>query len=361
MSLEQFLFRLAQRTALVLCVHRNFYPKTASHFSEIALGSVTAVLPVASASSTRSFAHPPAPQPRQAIRSLLNKTWPFILLLPTALALLSVSFYPIVNGLYLSLTDTSLITQSHSFIGLKNYILLGTDAKFWNAWRHTIYFTVVSTLLETLIGLMMALVLSAYFTGRGLVRAAMLVPWAMPTVVTSKMFGWLFDGQHGVINYLLLQIGLIHDNINWYGSPDTALATIIMADVWKTTPFMALLLMTALQTIPKSLIEAAHIDGAGAWMTFWRIKLPMLLPMLLIAGLFRALDAFRVFDLVYVLTAGGPADSTETLSTLSYKTLFAALEFGYGSAISTVMFITEGLIAMAVCFFLILSLKRMGK
>jgi len=327
----------------------------------MSLGSVISPRFVVPASSSRLFRHSPLRPPQRAVRFLLGKTWPFILLLPTALALLSVSFYPIVNGLYLSLTDTSLITQSQNFTGLKNYILLAGDAKFWNAWRHTICFTVVSTLLETIIGLMMALVLSQYFTGRGLVRAAMLVPWAMPTVVTSKMFGWLFDGQHGVINYLLLQVGFIHDNVNWYGSPDTALATIIIADVWKTTPFMALLLMTALQTIPKSLIEAAHIDGAGAWMTFWRIKLPMLLPMLLIAGLFRALDAFRVFDLVYVLTAGGPADSTETLSTLSYKTLFSALEFGYGSAISTAMFVTEGLIAIAVCFFLILSLKRVGK
>jgi len=307
------------------------------------------------------FAASLPPDSPRAWRVLLHKSWPFILLLPTALALLSVSFYPIVNGLYLSFTDTSLITQSQDFIGLKNYLLLSGDAKFWNAWWHTVYFTVVSTACETVIGLLMALVLSQYFTGRGLVRAAMLVPWAMPTVVTSKMFGWLFDGQHGVINYLLLQAGLITDNINWYGSPDTALATIIIADVWKTTPFMALLLMTALQTIPKSLSEAAYIDGAGAWIAFWQVKLPMLLPMLLIAGLFRALDAFRVFDLVYVLTAGGPADSTETLSTLSYKTLFATLEFGYGSAISTAMFVTEGILAIAVCFFLILSLKRMGK
>nr|WP_240992653.1 sugar ABC transporter permease [Mesorhizobium ciceri] len=186
----------------------------------------------------------------------------------------------------------------------------------------------------------------------------MLVPWAMPTVVTSKMFGWLFDGQNGIINYILLHAGLIDQNINWYGSPDTAMMTIIIADVWKTTPFMALLLLTGLQTVPNSLIEAGRMDGAKGWTTFWYIRLPLLMPTLLIAGLFRALDAFRVFDLVYVLTGGGPADSTETLSTLSYKVLFSTLQFGYGSAVSTAMFVTEGIIALVFCLYLIRQIRR---
>ena len=221
-----------------------------------------------------------------------------------------------MNGIWLSFTNTSLISQERDFVGVANYVQLWGDPRFWNAWGHTLWFTFASTSLETLIGLGMALILYETFSGRGWVRAAMLVPWAMPTVVTSKMFGWLFDGQHGIINYILLQLGLIDANINWYGSPDTAMTTIIIADVWKTTPFMALLLLTGLQTVPKSLIEAARMDGAKAWTIFWYIRLPLLMPTLLIAGLFRALDAFRIFDLVYVLTGGGPADSTETLSTL---------------------------------------------
>ncbi|MGA1801689.1 carbohydrate ABC transporter permease [Rhizobium sp. HT1-10] len=278
--------------------------------------------------------------------------------MPAFLSLASVSFYPIVNGLYLSLTNRSLITQDNDFIGFANYVQLFNDPAFWNAWRHTIWFTFASTVLETLIGLGMALILCEAFSGRGVIRAAMLVPWAMPTVVTSKMFGWLFDGQHGVINFILLHLGLIDQNVNWYGSPDTALLTIILADVWKTTPFMALLLLTGLQTVPKSLIEAARMDGAKAWIIFWNIRLPLLLPTLLIAGLFRALDAFRVFDLVYVLTGGGPADSTETLSTLSYKVLFSTLQFGYGSAVSTAMFVTEGLIAVVFCLFLVRQIRK---
>ncbi|WP_217438567.1 carbohydrate ABC transporter permease [Fertoeibacter niger] len=291
---------------------------------------------------------------------LRGTLWPWLLLLPAFVALGSVALYPIVNGIYLSFTNTSLISRTDDFTGFDNYARLMGDALFWKAWGHTMWFTAVSTLLETLIGLAMALVLVEAFPGRGIVRAAMLIPWAMPTVVTSKMFGWLFDGQFGVINYVLLQLGLIDQNVNWYGSPDTAMWTIIIADVWKTTPFMALLLLTGLQTIPASLTEAARMDGAKAWATFWHVRLPLLLPTLLIAGMLRALDAFRVFDLVYVLTGGGPGDSTETLSTLSYKVLFATLQFGYGSTISTAMFITEGLIALVFVIFMVSQLRRLS-
>ena len=282
---------------------------------------------------------------------------PALLLVPVFLALCLVSVYPILNGLWLSLTNTSLATQEDSYVGLANYRLLLGDDMFWNAWRHTVLFTVVSTLLETVIGLGMALLLCEDFVGRSAVRATMLVPWAMPTVVTSKMFGWLFDGQNGVVNWLLRSVGLIHQNINWYGSADHALGTIIIADVWKTTPFMALLLLAGLQTVPKSLMEAARMDGSTAWQNFYYVRLPLLLSTLLIAGLFRALDAFRVFDLVYVLTGGGPADSTETLSTLSYKVLFSTLQFGYGSTLSTAMFVTEAALALGFGIFIRRSMK----
>ncbi|MGX8009425.1 carbohydrate ABC transporter permease [Mesorhizobium sp. ORM8.1] len=301
---------------------------------------------------------PGAGRPRRLGRALPSGLWALLLLAPAFVSLASVSFYPILNGLYLSFTNTSLITQDQDFTGFANYAQLWGDAQFWNAWWHTMWFTFASTVLETVIGLGMALILFEAFKGRGLVRAAMLVPWAMPTVVTSKMFGWLFDGQNGIINYMLLHAGLIDQKINWYGSTSTAMTAIIIADVWKTTPFMALLLLTGLQTIPNSLIEAARMDGAKGWITFWYIRLPLLMPTLLIAGLFRALDAFRVFDLVYVLTGGGPADSTETLSTLSYKVLFSTLQFGYGSAVSTAMFITEGFIALVFVALLIRQIRR---
>jgi ABC-type sugar transport system permease subunit len=286
---------------------------------------------------------------------------PLVLLLPALASIGAICVYPVLLGLWLSFRDTTLASPTDTFIGFENYRQIVSDSQFWNAWIHTIQFTIVSTLLETLLGLMMALVLFERFRGRGIVRAAMLVPWAIPTVVTSKMFGWLFDGQNGIVNYLLRGVGLIQDNVNWYGSPDFALATIVIADVWKTTPFMALLLLAGLQTIPVSLAEAAVIDGANAWQYFWHVRLPLLTPMLLIASMFRALDAFRIFDLVYVLTGGGPADATEVLSTFTYKNLFSALQIGYGSALSTIMFITEIVIAVIFGVFLLRKMREVGQ
>ncbi|MGH7122214.1 MAG: carbohydrate ABC transporter permease [Acetobacteraceae bacterium] len=298
----------------------------------------------------------------RSIRLARPINWaPLLLLLPTTISLASVSVYPILDGLWLSLRNTTLSTQEDRFVGWLNYRLLATDPDFWRAWRHTLEFTAVSTLAETVIGLGMALLLVEWFTGRGIVRAAMLIPWAMPTVVTSKMFGWLFDGQNGLVNWALRSLHVISSNIDWYGSPHTALGTIVVADVWKTTPFMALLLLAGLQMIPGSLLEAARIDGAGSWQTFWMVRLPLLTPMLLIAAMFRALDAFRIFDLVYVLTGGGPADSTEVLSTFTYKTLFSALEFGYGSALATAMFVTEALIALGFGILIVRSMRLQSR
>jgi ABC-type sugar transport system permease subunit len=298
---------------------------------------------------------------QQNIRFNLWRPGPFVFLLPALASIGAVAIYPVLLGLWLSFRDTTLASPTDTFIGLGNYRQIVSDSQFWNAWIHTIQFTATSTLLETLFGLMIALVLSERFRGRGIVRAAMLVPWAIPTVVTSKMFGWLFDGQNGIVNYILRSVGIIQHNVDWYGSPDFALVTIIIADVWKTTPFMALLLLAGLQTIPTSLAEASVIDGANAWQHFWYVRLPLLTPTLLIASMFRALDAFRIFDLVYVLTGGGPADATEVLSTLTYKNLFSALLVGYGSALSTIMFITEIVIAAAFGVVLLRKIREVGQ
>ena len=312
-------------------------------------------------SAAPAFQRTPADEAAAPARaaSLRGSGWvPFIFMLPALAAIGAVSIYPVLDGAWLSLRNTSLATQDDAFVGWLNYAHLLGDGTFWNAWRHTLAFMALSTLLETAIGLGMALVLCEPFWGRGFVRAAMLVPWAIPTVVTSKMFGWLFDGQNGIVNWVLTNSGLIHDKIDWYGSVDYAFFTIVIADVWKTAPFMALLLIAGLQTIPGSLIEAARIDGANVWQTFWHVRLPMLLPTMLIAGLFRALDSFRIFDLVYVLTGGGPADSTETLSTLTYKILFSTLQFGYGSTLSMAMFATEALIALGFGIFIVRRARR---
>lgn len=291
-------------------------------------------------------------------RSRSTSLAPLLFLAPAVITLAAVSVFPVIDGLRLSFRDTMLSTQEDAFVGWSNYARLAGDDQFWSAWRHTLVFMAASTVIETVLGMAMALLLYEQFRGRGGVRAAMLIPWAIPTVVTSRMFGWLFDGQHGIVNWLLMQSGIIDGAVNWYGDGRTALLTIIIADVWKTTPFMALLLLAGLQTIPQSLVEAARIDGAGPWQTFWAIRLPLLATTLLIAGMFRALDAFRIFDLVYVLTGGGPADSTEVLSTLAYKTMFSALDFGYGSTISTAMFLTEILVASAFGLLIARRIKR---
>ncbi len=282
-----------------------------------------------------------------------------VLMAPTVAAVLAVSLYPVIRTFALSLRDTSLGGAQDAFVGWANVRRLLADGAFHNAWVQTMQFTVVSVLAETALGLVFALVLHRAFRGRGLVRAAVLVPWAIPTVVTSRMFGWLFDGQNGVVNYLLVTFGASDEYINFLGSTSTAMWTIIAADVWKTTPFMALLILAALQTVSTSVLESARVDGASALRTFWAIRLPMIAPALLIAALLRTLDAFRVFDLPYVLTGGGPADSTETLSTLAYKRLFAASEIGYGSTLATATFVTEVLIAAAFAVFIARRYKTM--
>lgn len=305
--------------------------------------------------------HGTAPTRRSRGTGRWRRVLPSVALLaPMLLSLLAVSLYPVVRTIWLAFRNTSLETQGDKFTGLTNVRRLQHDAIFWKAWRQTLEFTAVTTLVETLLGLVIALTLYKRFRGRGLVRAAVLVPWAIPTVVTARMFGWLFDGESGVVNYILVHLHLIEHNINFLGSPTLALPTLMLADIWKTTPFMALLLLAGLQTIPTDLLEAARIDGASTWQYFWRVRLPLLMPALLVAALLRALDAFRVFDLPYVATGGGPASSTETMSTVAYKTLFSGLEIGYGSTIATAMFITEALIAAVFGVFIIRRLRAEG-
>jgi len=266
-----------------------------------------------------------------------------------ALALLSVvTLYPIAYVFYLSLQRKLLIFNISRFIGLENYVFLLRDERFWNALRNTVYFTAVSVTLELVLGLCIAMLLNRHFRGKGMVRALVLLPWAIPTVVSAKMWEWMYNTDFGVLNYLL---GI---KINWLGSPFWALNAAIFMDVWKTTPFVAILLIAGLQVIPEDLYRAARVDGAGSWHVFRKITLPLLKPAVLVVLLFRTLDAFRVFDAVYVLTGGGPANTTETLSIYAYKILFQTLQFGYGSTLSVIVFLCTGMISI----FYIKSLGR---
>ena len=257
---------------------------------------------------------------------------PGAFLAPAAAVLAAVTLYPIGYVLWLSLQRYSLLADAPEFIGLANFARLVQDARFWNAFGNTVYFTLVSVALELVLGLAIALLLARAFAAAGAMRAVVLLPWAIPTVVAARMWEWMYNGDFGVINYLL------GTEVNWLGSPVWAIHAAIAMDVWKATPFVALLLLAGRIAIAPELYQAARVDGAGAWRMFRHVTLPLLWPLILVVLIFRTIDAFRVFDAIYVLTGGGPADTTETLSIYAYKLLFQTLEFGYGSTVAVGVF-----------------------
>ncbi|CDQ38464.1 MULTISPECIES: carbohydrate ABC transporter permease [Virgibacillus] len=232
-----------------------------------------------------------------------------------------------------------------NFIGLKNYGKYLQDTRMWKSLWNTTFFTVVTVALELVLGVCIALLINRAFKGRGLIRASVLIPWAIPTAVAAMMWGFLYDGQSGIVAHYLASLNLIPGESWLLSTSNGGMFSIILADVWKTTPYMALLILAGLQTIPSSLYEASGVDGANKWQQFWKITLPLLKSSILVALLFRTLDAFRVFDLIYVLTGGGPANATESISVYAYKTLFAQQNFGEGSVLSVIVFLCVALIS----------------
>ncbi|SER68241.1 carbohydrate ABC transporter permease [Salisediminibacterium halotolerans] len=235
---------------------------------------------------------------------------------------------------------------SSNFIGLSHYTNYFQDSRMWQSLANTFIFTGISVALELFLGLMIALVIHRAFIGRGVVRAAVLIPWAIPTAVSAMMWRYLLDGQSGVIAHYLEQLNLIGDSSTMLSTAIGGMSSVILADVWKTTPYMALLILAGLQTINYGLYEAAEVDGANKLQRFFFITIPMLKSTILVALLFRTLDAFRVFDLIYVLTGGGPANATEVISVYAYTTLFSQQNFGGGSALSVIVFLCIALISI---------------
>lgn len=269
-----------------------------------------------------------------------------LFLAPAGITLSAVMLFPAVYILWISLERRSLIFGTPQFIGFDNYLRLAHDPQFWNALVNTVYFTVVSVQGELVLGLLMALLLRRPFRGRGLLYAIILIPWAIPTVVSARMWEWLYNADFGVLNYLF------QARINWLGNPVWAMHAAIAMDVWKSTPFVALLLLAGLQSIPRELYHAAAVDGASRWTMFRRITWPALLPLILVVLIFRTIDAFRVFDSIYVLTGGGPGSSTETVSIYAYKLLFQTLEFGYGSAVAVAILMSVALATVVYAWLL---------
>ena len=277
----------------------------------------------------------------------------WILVLPTLLVVVLVAGYPLAQVFYWSFFKADIaFVEPPEFVGLENYAYLFQDPDFRQALWNTLKFTVVSVSLETVLGLAIALIIHSNFRGRGLVRTAILIPWAIPTVVSAKMWQWMLNDVYGVINVLGVKLGLLSQKVAFLARPELLLPSIIAVDVWKTTPFMALLLRAGLQMIPEELYEAASIDGASRWQQFWSITLPLLTPALVVALIFRTLDALRVFDVVFVMSGVNPA--TRTLAVYNRQTLVDFQDLGYGSAISVA-------ILVIIFAFVLLYMRTVGK
>jgi trehalose/maltose transport system permease protein len=274
------------------------------------------------------------------------------------IVLAAVAAWPLARTIWFGFTDASLDRMADAqWIGLQNYLNwfdygngqgewegVLADPRWWRSVWNTIWFAVISVSFETLFGLVIALVLHRNFRGRGLVRAAILIPWAIPTIVSAKMWAWMLHDQFGIVNDMLMRIGAIDAPVAWTASASTAMAAVLIVDIWKTTPFMALLILAALQMVPDDIYEAARMDGVPPFRLFRKVTLPLILPGLLVAVVFRTLDALRVFDLIYVLTPN--TDATRSMSVYARENLFDFDRFAYGSAASTMLFFVIALITI---------------
>lgn len=282
---------------------------------------------------------------RRMERQQRRTAW--IFLLPLLLTLMAVAIWPLARSIFFSFTDAYLDAPSdYGFVGIENFVEVAEDPVFWGAVRNTLVFTLVSVALETLLGLAIALLLHRAFLGRGIVRAAILIPWAMPMVVSARIWEWMLNDQFGLINKLLVALGLVEKGVAWTADPSLILGTVIFIDVWVTTPFMVLLILAGLQLIPEEIYEAADVSGVPQWKRFWSITLPLATPAIGVAILFRTLDALRMFDLSYVLAANN--ENTMTMSIYARDQIISFQDLGLGAAASTWVFMIIGLIAIVI-------------
>ncbi|CAI1646633.1 Inner membrane ABC transporter permease protein ycjO [Serratia proteamaculans] len=270
----------------------------------------------------------------------------WVLLAPMLLMMLLLTAWPLGRTLWLSFTDAALVGNDITpvWVGADNFIYALTDPDFQAALWRTLYFTLVSVAFEGVIGLLVALLLNQKFHGRNVLRVLVILPWALPTIVNATMWRLNFNPDYGSINALLTQLGVIDHYRSWLGDPASALNAVMLADIWKNYPLITLLTLAALQSIPDDLYEAARLDGASAWRRFRAITLPAILAPLAVALVLRTIDAFKVFDIIYVMTRGGPMDSTKTLSFFVYQESFSYLRAGSGAAYAVLMTLLCGLL-----------------
>jgi trehalose/maltose transport system permease protein len=284
-------------------------------------------------------------------RSQVRLAW--LMLLPTLAVVTFVALWPLLQTIWLSFTDARLASgRAPEFVGLENYTRLITqDPFFISSIGVTVQFTILTLIFEFLLGMIIALVINSNFKGRGLMRAAMLIPWAIPTVISAQMWKWMFHDVYGVINDLLVnRLHILQSNVAFVADPKTVIPSIAAIDIWKTTPFVALLLLAGLQVIPTEVYEAATVDGANKIQQFFQITLPLLRPAILVTLIFRTLDALRVFDVFYVMFGARP--DTQTMAIYNQQNIVAFSDLGYGSTISMAIFMIIAIFVVAyVTFF----------
>ena len=274
------------------------------------------------------------------------------MLLPALALVALVALYPLAQTVYDSFTNRQFLAgiEPTEFVGLQNYRDLLDDTIWWDSVIVTVKFTVVTVAIELVLGMIIALAVNSGFRGRGVMRAMMLIPWAIPTVVAAQMWKWMYDDTFGVINDALMRLGIIDTPVAWISETSTALWSVAAVDIWKTTPFVALLLLAGLQVIPRELYEAADVDGVSKIRQFWRITLPLLMPAILVTVIFRTLDALRVFDVFYVFF--GSRLDTQTMAIYNQNTIVAVGDVGYGAAISVGIFLIIGLFVVIYTTFM---------
>jgi len=274
---------------------------------------------------------------------------------PAALVIILVVLIPLGRALWMSLFDIRLIRPGvEPFVGLGNYVEQLTSGDFWAATWRALYFTIVTTALELGFGMGLALLMDQPLRWRWLLRTMVILPWALPTIVNALMWRWIDNAEYGALNALLTQTGVLHAYQPWLSDSDLAMWMVIVADVWKLTPLVAILLLAGLQSIDREVVEVARVDGAGPWQVFRHILLPLLTPVILILLVLRTMEAFKVFDLIWIMTHGGPANSTQTIAIYAYQTAYQGFDFGRGAALGY-------LIALVIMVLAAVYLRLLGR
>lgn len=271
----------------------------------------------------------------------------YMMMLPAAIVIVGVTIFPILYSIFMSFNNIQLTLNGFhmSWVGLQNYSILVHAPEFWHSVWFTTYYAIVTVIVELILGMLIALAINNVQRLKNISLVVMLIPWSLITVISAQMWAYIYNGVYGVLNYILQGLHIIGAPQNWLGTSTSAVIAMMVADIWKTTPFVVIILLGGLQMIASEYYEAAVIDGANRWQTFWRVTFPLLRSSIALAALFRILQAFGAFDLPYVLTGGGPGTSTETIAMLGEQTLFSSLHFGTGTAVA----VSTVLIVLVVC------------